>query len=309
MAGDPINKLRIKLLTTETTSKILKEDFLVTQENFNSLLEFAKVQTRDQQSKFYNKNFVDILKDNEALTEIAYLFKIYEQYTHAYEYDPESFTTSCMIYVTMKINNVPIIAFIDSGAEKSLLSSKFLSVLNLDKTLDTRFKGEARGVGTGEIKGRLHHVMLNFGDEYLSHSLTVLDSLPSPILIGIDFMKKYRCIIDFQENSFKINDLGIELPFLNEAQINKYNNRQLTQEEYGEINDENKSFKKAKKQINTASENFDKDEVKKNDNEFEVNLEHVKKLAELGFAKDKVIEALKLAENDIDKAAQLLVDM
>lgn len=47
MAGDPIDKLRIKLLNSETTSKILREDFLINLTSFNNLLEFAKVQTRD----------------------------------------------------------------------------------------------------------------------------------------------------------------------------------------------------------------------------------------------------------------------
>lgn len=316
MAGDPIDKLRIKLLNSETTSKILREDFLINLTSFNNLLEFAKVQTRDPESEFHNRNFVDILKDNNALTTIAYLYKIQEQYTQAYTYDPESFTTSCMLYVTMKINNIPIIAFVDSGAEKSLLSSKFLEVLDLHRLLDTRFKGQARGVGTGEIKGRLHHVMLQFDNQFLSHSLTVLDNLPSPILIGIDFMKKYRCIIDFQENCFKINDLGIELPFLNEAQINKLNNRQLSLEEYNEINEENKSYKKKKlasKAINTEdkTESSDKKniEVEEEKEEFKPNKEHVLQLSEFGFAKDKIIEALRLANNDIDKAAQLLVDL
>ncbi|XBW36156.1 hypothetical protein QEN19_001736 [Hanseniaspora menglaensis] len=307
MSGDPIDKLRVKLLNSETTSKILKEDFLVTLENFNSLLEFAKVQTNDSQSDFYNKNFVDILKNNEALTKAAHLFKIHEQYTHAYTYDPESFTTSCMLYVAMKINNVPIIAFVDSGAEKSLLSSQFLEVLDLEKYLDKRFKGQARGVGTGEINGRLHHVMLQFGNEFLSHSLTVLESLPSPILIGIDFMKKYRCIIDFQENCFKINDLGIELPFLNEPQIAKFNNRQLKIEEYNEIIDENQTFKKMKLE-NTEQSIIQKAEEKK-EASFVANEDHLLHLSELGFPKEKVLEALSLANNDIDKAAQLLMDM
>lgn len=320
MAGDPIEKLRIKLINDPNTHSVLKEDFLFSLTQFKALIEFAKVQTKTKNSPYFNRNLADVLKNYDDMAEIAYQYKIHEQYQHSYTYDPESFTTSCMLYIPIKINNVPILAFVDSGAEKSILSSDFLEGLKLDKMLDKRFVGQARGVGTGNITGRLHHVMFTFDNEFLPHSLTVLESLGSAVLIGLDFMRKYKCIIDFNTNSFKITGLDVELKFLNEGQVERYSNKILTEEEFNEIissddskgkkriQDEHKDDAELKKVKTYESAELSKEQEKLND-AFEVNEQHVEQLVELGFDKTKIIEALTLTNNDLDKAAELLLTL
>lgn len=321
MAGDPIEKLRIKLINDPNTHPVLKEDFLFSLTQFKALIEFAKVQTKTENSPYFNRNLADVLKNYDDMAEIAYQYKIHEQYQHSYTYDPESFTTSFMLYIPIKINNVPILAFVDSGAEKSILSSDFLEGLKLDKMLDKRFVGQARGVGTGNITGRLHHVMFTFDNEFLPHSLTVLESLGSAVLIGLDFMRKYKCIIDFNTNSFKITGLDVELKFLNEGQVERHSNKILTEEEFNEIisSDDSKGKKRIQdeqkvddaelKKVKTReSAELSKEQEKTND-AFEVNEQHVKQLVELGFDKTKIIEALTLTNNDLDKAAELLLTL
>lgn len=321
MAGDPIERLRIKLINDPNTHSVLKEDFLFSLTQFKALIEFAKVQTKTENSTYFNRNLADVLKNYDELAEIAYQYKIHEQYQHSYTYDPESFTTSCMLYIPIKINNVPIVAFVDSGAEKSILSSDFLEGLKLDKMLDKRFVGQARGVGTGNITGRLHHVMFTFDNEFLPHSLTVLESLGSAVLIGLDFMRKYKCIIDFNTNSFKITGLDVELKFLNEGQVERYSNKILTDEEFNDIisSDDAKGKKRSQseqkaddaelKKVKThESAELSKEQEKTND-AFEVDEQHVQQLVELGFDRTKIIEALTLTNNDLDKAAELLLTL
>lgn len=325
MAGDPIEKLRIRLINDPQTHAVLKEDFLFSLTQFKALIEFAKVQTNTENSPYFNRSLADVLKNYEDMAEIAYQYKIHEQYQHSYTYDPESFTTSCMLYIPIRINNVPILAFVDSGAEKSILSSNFLEDLKLDKMLDKRFVGQARGVGTSNITGRLHHVMFTFDNEFLPHSLTVLDSLGSAILIGLDFMRKYKCIIDFNTNSFKITGLDVELKFLNEGQVEKYSNRVLSEEEFKEIlsSDDFKNKRKIQedKPVSELKEDLELKKIRTDDSpelnkgkdepvaSFVANEQYIKQLIELGFDKIKIVEALTLTNNDLDKAAELLLSL
>lgn len=322
MAGDPIEKLRIKLINDPQTHAVLKEDFLFSLQQFKALIEFAKVQTTTENSPYFNRGLADVLKNYDDMAEIAYQYKIHEQYQHSYTYDPESFTTSCMLYIPIRINNVPILAFVDSGAEKSVIADSFLEGLNLEKMLDKRFVGQATGVGTSNITGRLHHVMFTFDNEFLPHSLTVLDLVGPTMLIGLDFMRKYKCIIDFNTNSFKITGLDVELKFLNEGQVKKYSNRVLTEEEFSEIiaSDDFKNKRKIQEEKLVTEDKEDlelkkvkTDELNKDVAEpavsFVANEDHIKQLIELGFDRLKIVEALTLTNNDLDKAAELLLSL
>ena len=67
----------------------------------------------------------------------------------AYEHLPEAFARVNMLYVSICINDYPIKAFVDSGAQSTIMSKSCAEKCNVMRLLDTRFAGEARGVGTG----------------------------------------------------------------------------------------------------------------------------------------------------------------
>ncbi|KAF5828298.1 aspartyl protease-domain-containing protein [Dunaliella salina] len=56
------------------------------------------------------------------IEELIHNKNIEENYLHAMEHTPEVFTRVEMLYVNMEINGVPVKAFVDSGAQMSIMT-------------------------------------------------------------------------------------------------------------------------------------------------------------------------------------------
>lgn len=63
-----------------------------------------------------------------------------------------------MLYCDMVVNGVPVKAFIDSGAQMSIMTIDFAEKCYLTRLIDKRFAGMAVGVGSSKIIGRIHQV-------------------------------------------------------------------------------------------------------------------------------------------------------
>ena len=162
-----------------------------------------------------------------------------EQYMRAMQEYPESMGRVLMLYINAKINSHPLQAFVDSGAQMTIMSKSCAQKCGIFHLLDTRFHGMAVGVGTGKILGRIHIVQLQIGDYHFPCSVTIMDDATLPrtgnqdsakakpkdmdLLLGLDMLKRFNCNIDLLEGclKFKLGGSTLETPFLHEKDLDE----------------------------------------------------------------------------------------
>ncbi|CAI5757509.1 unnamed protein product [Candida verbasci] len=135
----------------------------------------------------------------------------------AWDLTPEAFTSVNMLFLKLKINGVEQIAMVDSGAAMTTISPDIAEKCGLTRLIDKRFQGQAVGVGTQEIGGKIHSAPIEIQQYELPCSFFVVDTSVG-ILIGLDMLKRHRCIIDLETDTLIIGK-HIHAKFLSESEI------------------------------------------------------------------------------------------
>lgn len=137
----------------------------------------------------------------------------------AYEIAPESFTSVNMLYINIKVNGVLVQAFVDSGAQSTIISPKLAEKCGISRLIDKRFIGEARGVGSQKIEGKIHSVPIAIGDSdtHIPCSFIVIDTHVD-LLFGLDMLRRHKCVLDLERDVLVVGG-NIETKFLHELEI------------------------------------------------------------------------------------------
>jgi len=137
----------------------------------------------------------------------------------AMEASPESFGQVIMLYINCKVNGHDVKAFVDSGAQATIMSQAAAERCGIMRLVDPRWAGIAKGVGTQKIIGRVHMAQIQIEQEYLTSSFSILEAQPMDMLLGLDMLKKHQCTIDLRKNCLMIGTTGTETKFLSENEL------------------------------------------------------------------------------------------
>lgn len=214
----------------------------------------------------------------------------------AMEYHPESFGRVIMLYIDCVVNGVAVKAFVDSGAQATIMSPECAEKCDLMRLCDTRFAGMAMGVGTAKILGRVHSAQLKLGKSHLPCTFTIMEGKDVDLLFGLDMLKRHQASIDLKNNVLIIGEDIV--PFLNEhelpekARIEKVHKPAPIDSTSSTVPDDAQTGVSQSGNIKPLVASFPESSIKL--------------LTDLGVSREEALSALKAAKGNPDLAASML---
>lgn len=231
-----------------------------------------------------------------------------------------AFGTVHMLYIPVEVNGQVLKAFVDSGAQRTVMSPSCAEKCGVMRLLDKRYGGTAVGVGTAKILGRVHSAQIKIGSLYLPCSFMVVEGKSIDLLLGLDMLKRYQANIDLMKGALVIQ--GVEVPFLGEADIPK----ELQEQEQALLDQAKKAGLAASKADPTSTEsshagasNLSRSEPAGGSSEASQQqpspatgavsypASDISKLTDLGASREEAIHLLEIAGGNVEEAAGLLL--
>eukprot|EP00980_Cylindrotheca_fusiformis_P005176 scaffold1106_cov126-Cylindrotheca_fusiformis.AAC.2 len=124
-------------------------------------------------------------------------------------------TPMCQIPCVVGPNSVCVEMMIDTGAQSSVISAMLAKRLGIYNLMDKSQQGIASGVGRARILGRIQNALVTLGHVEFHMEFMVLDVPESLLLLGLDQMRKYKCIVDLEREVLIFGGAGgVEVPML-----------------------------------------------------------------------------------------------
>jgi len=225
--------------------------------------------------------------------DIINMQNVQENMEHAVEHAPEVFGHVVMLYINCKVNGHVVKAFVDSGAQMTIMSQACAERCGIMRLVDRRFSGIAKGVGTQKILGRIHLAQLEIEKNYFATSLSVLEDQPMDMLLGLDMLRRHQCVLDLHKNILRIGNL-VETNFLHESELPIHarlsgNTPDIDDNDYNRLAETiDRSQSASSTAITSVPTPFPEDTIK-----------HITKS---GFTREQAVEELKLTNGDATKA-------
>jgi len=242
-----------------------------------------------------------------------------QNYNATVEHMPEAFGRVVMLYVPMIIEGTKVHAFVDSGAQTTIISKKIAEQTNVLRLLDRRFAGVAKGVGTARILGKIHMANIKFGSLNLACSFTVMESPDMEFLFGLDMLKRHQACIDLGKNCLRLR--GEEVKFLSEGEISDFRDRKDVQMALAD-KPENRPSQSTLPNTSNASQTSSQPASNVSvpapvpvsnppvqlpaSQQSQFSQESITQLTNLGFTRDQTLQALRACNGNAELAASML---
>ncbi|CAG5135594.1 unnamed protein product [Candidula unifasciata] len=224
----------------------------------------------------------------------------------AIEFAPESFGQVHMLYIDCKVNGYPVKAFVDSGAQMTIMSQSCAERCHIMRLVDRRWTGLAQGVGTQTIIGRVHLCQIQIGTAFLQSSFCILESQPMDMLLGLDMLKRHQCVIDLKKNLLQIGTSGTVTPFLAETDLPDTARLDQSAREEQELADVLSRSAQATKSKNTGKPSTSR-VASTPSSQGQYSEEVVARLMSNGFSRHVVVEELRRCKGNADQALASLL--
>eukprot|EP00095_Tigriopus_kingsejongensis_P012579 maker-scaffold298_size217389-snap-gene-1.19 protein:Tk12579 transcript:maker-scaffold298_size217389-snap-gene-1.19-mRNA-1 annotation:"protein ddi1 homolog 2 isoform x1" len=281
-----------------------------------------RVERERQRQRLLQADPLDLEAQRLIAQEIAHQ-NIEQNMELAMEHNPEAFGTVIMLYIHCRVNGHPIQAFVDSGAQATIMSQAAAEKCGIMRLVDKRWAGVAKGVGTQKILGRVHLAQIQIENDYLSSSFSILEEQPMDMLLGLDMLKRHQCCIDLRRNLLVIGSSGTETPFLAEADLPecaKLSSKMLDMDQA--LKESSQDHEKLQLEEALAQSQDEAKRIKVNDGAGpsstlglssgllpadQFTESDVQKLMGYGFARDQCLSELRSSHGDVEQATAALL--